>query len=74
MIKQRLIRKSKTTNNATDIARAKNNLSQDQNLFFITLNGIQTSNVEDLNFQLTNNLFNTINTDYLAVMNTSITY
>jgi hypothetical protein len=64
MIKQRLIRKSKTTDNTTDITRAYNNLSQDKNLFFITLTGVPTTNVKDLNFQLTNNLFNTINADY----------
>ncbi|MBB3056819.1 hypothetical protein [Mucilaginibacter gotjawali] len=64
MNKNKLIRKSKTTDNKTDITRAFNNLSQNKNLYLLTLTGIPTTNVKDLNFQLTNNLFNTINADY----------
>lgn len=58
-----LIRKARTTNNITDITRAFNYLSQNKNLYYLTLTGIPTPNAKDLNFQLTNKLFNTINTD-----------
>lgn len=58
-----LIRKSRTTNNITDITRAFNYLSPNKNLYYLTLTGIPTANTKDLNFQLTNKLFNTINND-----------
>ena len=65
MIKPRLIKKSLNTPDfITDITKAYQILSKKESLYFITLTGIPTSHVEDLNFQLTNKLFNSIHKDY----------
>jgi len=66
MIKPRLIKKNPNTPDfISDITRAYQILSKKESLYFITLTGIPTSHVEDLNFQLTNKLFNNIHKDYM---------
>jgi len=65
MSKTKLLRKSKNNPNfITDITRAFNILSKRDKLFLITLDGIHTPHIQDLNFQLTNKLFNSIHKDY----------
>lgn len=65
MIKPKLLRKSKNpTDYISDITKAFTILSKKDKLYHVTLEGIPTKKIENLNFQLTNKLFNTIHKDY----------
>lgn len=55
-----LLKKSNNLNPKTDITKAFNILSKRDKLYMLTLTGIPVSHIRDLNFQLTNNFFNTI--------------
>ena len=70
----KILRKDKNTKDYVgDITKAFNNLSQRKKLYFITLTGIPTSHIKDLNFKLTNNFFNSIHNDIID-LNEQITY
>ena len=57
-----LLKKSKdTTDYLSDITKAFTILSKKDKLYHITLDGIPTKKIENLNFQLTNKFFNKIN-------------
>ncbi|WP_295720493.1 hypothetical protein [Mucilaginibacter sp.] len=62
MSKITLLKKSTdTTDYVSDITKAFTALSKKNRLYHITLDGIPTKKVENLNFQLTNKFFNKIN-------------
>lgn len=62
----KLLRKDKNTNDyVSDITKAYNKLSQRKKLYFITMSGIPTNHIKDLNFKLTNNFFNNIHSDII---------
>jgi len=69
MIKTKIIRKSKnTTDYISDITKAFTILSNKENLYHITIEGIPTPHMKDWSFQLTHRLFNAINKDYKSSM------
>lgn len=61
MTKTRLLKKKKGSEDyIDDIIRAYNILSKRKKLYMITIQGLPTPHIQDLNFQLTNRFFNTI--------------
>jgi hypothetical protein len=61
----KLLKKSpNNTDYKSDIINAYTILSKKDKLYHITLEGISTPHIQDLYFQLTNKLFNTIHKDY----------
>lgn len=64
MYKTRLLKKSLTNDIVTDISKAFNLLSKKDKLYFITIEGISYPHIKDMNFELTNRLFNTIHKEY----------
>jgi len=64
MIKQKLLRKRSDIDIETDITRAFNILSKREKLYHITIEGLEPHHTKDLQFIITNKLFNTIYKDY----------
>ena len=61
MIRSKLLKKTKDNPDfITEITRVFNILSKREKLFMISIEGIPTPHIQDLNFQLTNKFFNTI--------------
>ena len=64
MTTNRLLRKKKDVKDfITDITAAYNIISKRNKLYMITIQGLPTPHIQDLNFQITNRFFNTIHKD-----------
>lgn len=63
MIKPKLLKKRNDIDIETDITRAFNLLSKREKLYHITIQGLETHHTKDLQFIITNKLFNTIHKD-----------